>query len=380
MNRNKCKQYVVLFLSVIFIIGCSPFDLEEDIVTLEHYGMVGVLGFDLTDEGGTKMTVSIPQYNEEAEQLTQTFTVEGRLPHETIIRFSSRSEKILTFDQLRTVLFSEDFAREKGLGVILKTLYRDPSIGTNVRIGVVKGSVEELLNKKYSAHPETSNYLRQLLKPRTATAFNPFTSLHDFIFRMTDQISDPSTPYLEIVKDSVDITKVAIFEEDKMIDTVVPEDAKIVEGMKHRKRIPDIVELIKEVNPDTNKDEDVMVILKFVDAQYDTTSNGNSEDPKIHAHLYIRGIINNYEGYYNLEKMSERKELEKKIEDQIEGRMAELIKTFQEQRVDPLGLGYTFRFRYKGGDWEKELWKDIFNRAEVTVNSKVTIVSTGVMP
>lgn len=352
-------------------------DIEEDIVSLEHYGMVGVMGFDYSKEQGRKITVSIPQFMPDAEQATQTFTVEGRLPYEVISRFSSRSEKILTFRQMRVLLFSETFAKEVGLKDILFSLSRDPSVGTNVRIAVVKGTVEDVLNKEYKAHPETTNYLRQLLKPRAATAFNPFTSIHDFIFRMTDEISDPSAPYVEIVGDSLEITRVALFQGDKMVGTLKPEDAKIVEGMKHRKRLPDFIEIIKEENPETNKEEDVMVILKFVEAKYDTKTNGDRENPKIHTSLYIRGVITNYQGYYNVQNMQQRKKLEAKIEEKIQQRMVNSFEQFQELMIDPLGVGYQFRFNDKGKEWNKDIWNNIFKNAEITAHTKVTIISSG---
>ena len=357
------------------LVGCV--NVDQDQLKLEDYGMVGIIGFDHVKGGGTKITIALPQPVEEAEEGTQLFTVGANLPHEAIVRLSSRSEKTLTFSQMRVVLFSETYAREVGVKTILKSLYRDPSVGTNVRIAVVKGTVEDLLNKEYKSHPEVTVYLHELLKPRIVTAFNPFTSIHDFIFRMTDQISDPSTPYLEPVNDSVEITKVAIFQEEKMVDAIEPQDAKIVEGMKHRKNLPDIVEVIKETNPETGNEEEVTVDIKFVEARYKTTTNGDAEQPTIHANLYLRGIVTNYDGNLDLENSQQRKRLEEKVMEKTEQRMVALIERFQQLGVDPLGLGYDFRFKYRGSDWSKEKWNDIFKRAEITVNSKITIASSG---
>ncbi|WP_332631544.1 hypothetical protein [Halalkalibacter flavus] len=76
---------------------------------------------------------------------------------------STLTEKTLTSAQLRVVLFSEEFARKRGVMKELENLYRDPQVGSNVFVAVVKGTVEDILTATYKDKPEINNYINELL-------------------------------------------------------------------------------------------------------------------------------------------------------------------------------------------------------------------------
>lgn len=359
-----------LFLLLLLLVACDDPNLEEP--AIEDLGMVGVMGFDYEDEENVRVTVTLPQPRHDAEEQEQIYSTVVKLPHQAIMDVSTLTEKVLTTTQLRVVLFSEEFARRVGVRKLIENLYRDPHVGTNVYIAVVKGSVEEMLNGEYNDKPEINNYLNELLTPRIMTAFNPFTTIHDFIFRNTDNVSDPSVPYLEIIGgDSVKITHVALFRGDKMVDKIDPEEAKLIGAMKKRKKLPDFAIMI----PGEEQEEE-MLILKFVETRYDVKANGDLNNPEIYVHLYIRGSIVDYDGFRDLSDVDTRQNIEDKISEQLEHKLIMVIERLQELQVDPFGLGESFRIK-EPYNWSKERWNESFSRAEITTHIEVRIISTG---
>lgn len=365
------KRIYPFLVILVILTGCSHPNLKDPVI--EDLGMVGIMGFDYVDDDQTKVTVTLPQPQQDAEKQFQIFSTNVRLPHQAIMDVSTLTEKVLTTSQLRVILFSEEYARKKGIWNIAENLYRDPHVGANVYFAVVKGTVEEMLNADYKDKPEVNIYFTELLRPRTMTSFSPFTTIRDYIYRHTDEISDPTMPYLEIAKpNSAKIAKVALFKNGKMVDTIEPEEAKLIEGMKEKKNLPDLTIKI----PGEKGSPEEIVIMKFVTTSFKLTVNGNLEEPKIHVNLYIRGSIVDYEGNYQLDDNESRRKLEEKINKKLEMNVVRVLKTFQELQVDPTGFGEAFRIR-NPKDWSKEKWNEAFANAEITSNVETRVISTG---
>jgi spore germination protein len=216
MKKNIC---LFLILLILIFNGCSQ-PLEQ--AQLEDFGLVEVIGYDMGKEGKSKVTIAYPKTDSETEAKTQIYSTEIDVTREALIDVSKKSCKSIHFGQLRVVLFSEDFARKRGLEHIVKEIYQDPVIGNNVFIAIVNGTVEDFLNDKAleTEKPNFTAFLIDLLKPRKETLFNPCTNIHNFIYSFTNEVSDPMAPFLVKESEEIEIKEIAIFKGDKMIDTI----------------------------------------------------------------------------------------------------------------------------------------------------------------
>ncbi|WP_134703892.1 hypothetical protein [Ammoniphilus sp. YIM 78166] len=199
---------LLVMLLVLLNSGCGTVVQRP---TLEDFGMIGVIGFDLAEEGRMKVTTAVPQPSEQAQEKIQIYQEEAELTREAIGRMSTQSEHTLTLAQLRVVIMSEAFSRERGIKHVLEYLYRSPIVGDNVLLAVAKGSAEEVIKGRYPNKPIVTTFLNDLLRPRNVTGFSSFTTLHDFIYTLTDQVSDPTLPYIERIDHTVQISKLALF-------------------------------------------------------------------------------------------------------------------------------------------------------------------------
>src|SRR5690554_6201880 len=189
------KKYICLLLLLLIptFNGCMP-RLEQ--AHLEDFGIVEIIGYDIGSEGKSKMTIAYPKIDSDTEAKTQFYSTEIDVTRETLLDISKKSDKSIHFGQLRAVLFSEDFARQRGIEHIVMELYQDPVIAHNVFIAIVKGNIEDFLNEKAPGKPNITAYLIDFFKPKKENYFNPYTTIHDFIYSITNEISDPMAPYI----------------------------------------------------------------------------------------------------------------------------------------------------------------------------------------
>ncbi|WP_176483710.1 Ger(x)C family spore germination protein [Bacillus sp. FJAT-45066] len=361
MRKFKILAVVVLIFPLLF--GCNDPSVEYPVI--EDLGMVGIMGFDYVDEKHAKVTVTLSPSREEESSQMGTAIVE--VPHQAVLEVSTQSDKLLSLAQLRVILFSEEYATKIGIFEMLEHLYRDPLVGSNVLIAVVKGSVEDILSQPYNNNPEINIYFNELLTPRTIVTFNPFSTVHSFINKYTDQISDPITPYLELIEDSVKITKVALFKGDKLIRAITPEEAKLIEGLKKRKKIPDM---------SVNYQDDKIAVLRFVNTDFKLVTNSDLENLTIHLNLNVKGSLVDYEGTMKFDKVQHQIEIEQKINEELNNNLETVIQLFQELEIDPLSLGKKVYIK-NAKNWSKEEWNKAFKNANVVVDVQTTIVSPG---
>ncbi|AST92476.1 MULTISPECIES: Ger(x)C family spore germination protein [Sutcliffiella] len=358
-------KLLIAFLLLPIVVSCQNPNVEYPVI--EDLGMVGIMGFDYVDERQVKVTMTLSPTREEEKEKVQQGTSTVEVPHQAVLEMSTISEKILSLAQLRVLLFSEEYAAKVGIWETIEHLYRDPNVGANVFVAVISGSAEEALSLPYEDKPEINVYLNELLTPRIAVAFNPFTTIHDFIYRLTDNISDPTTPYLEVINEnSLKITRVALFKGDKFISTISPEEAKLVEALKKRRNIPDMSISLNEG----------VTTLRFVKTRILIETNGDLQNLTISTNLFVNGSVIDYEGHKKLDTLQNQVELEQKVSEQLNEQLRKVIKHFQELEIDPIGLGEKVKVR-NSSNWTKENWNKVLKDAEIKTNVKVTIVSPG---
>ncbi|RNB77699.1 Ger(x)C family spore germination protein, partial [Brevibacillus fluminis] len=239
MKRTWVIIQIILCAALLAGVGgCSKEHYERP--TLEDLGLISIIGFDYLDDKHMKMFAAIPQSSQWKKNKTQIFNATASIPHQALMRLSSMSEKTVTMAQMRVVLFSEAFARKKGLKDTMISLYRDPLIGDNVFIGIVEGTVEELMTARYKNTEELGVFLNDVMHPRRETSFQPHLTIHDFIFHTTAETSDPVAPFLKRSEGSIQIASGAVLKHGKMVDVLKQEEGKLIVPLFGITRLPSV--------------------------------------------------------------------------------------------------------------------------------------------
>ncbi len=342
--------------------------------TLEDLGMVGVIGIDVAQGEKIKVTAAVPQPSEEAQEKIQFYQEEVELTREAIGKMSSQADQTLTLAQLRVLIVSESFARKQGIREVLEYMYRSPIVGDNVLIAISKNSAEEVIMGEYPNKPMVTTFLNDLLRPRGVTAFTPFTTLHDFIYSMTDEVSDPSMPYIEKIDHTVRISGLALFRQDKMIDTLSQEEGKLLQALIKRTKLPDLKIKLRE----DGEEKPVLLLLSFIRSDMKRRCSDDSTNPQYRISLNFTSELLEYTGKRDLSDPKQIEELEEKTNHVLRMKVEKLIEKLQGMKIDPMRAGECLRKKERGG-WSKEKWTEALSNATFELEVKNVIHSTGTL-
>ncbi|MGC5325243.1 Ger(x)C family spore germination protein [Brevibacillus sp. SYSU BS000544] len=364
---------LILLLVVMIISGCSQ-ELEKP--TLEDFGFIGIIGLDYAGKDKFKVTATVPRPNTGQNQVTEFYQVVVPIYHEALPKLNRESDRTLTTTQLRVLLISKEFASKNGVARVIKALYRDPSIGDALLVAIVDGSCEKLLMQGSKENKtEINTFMNNLLRPRGDTDFIPFTTLQDLIFALTDETIDPVLPCIKYdEKDKkIRIVNIALFRDDKLVDTVSMEEGKILFTFFQHMTLTDVSLTIHET---IDKGES-NVVLYAIDSKNHIRASGSATSPKINILIKMKCSIIEYTGKKNLEDEDQVDMVEEAIAKEYERQVANLVNKLQKLRVDPMFLGEYVRSHQNKKNWSKEKWRNLFPKAKVTVDAHILVVSSG---
>jgi len=355
------------FLLVICILCSGCVGRNEAQPSLEELAMVGVISFDYIDDSSMNITVIAPQPSPDAKEHTQSYTVVASMVEEGLVQVSAKSDRMINLSQLRVALFSEEFARKGKMLDVVEYFYREADVRETVRVGIVKGNAGEVLTGEYPDKPNTNVYLNNLLEPTLFTSFSPFTDLHIFMADAKNPILSQTVPYLEIKDELPEITKIALFNGNHMLDTLNQEDGKIIQALSGIKKIAPTV---------INLSEEEEVVLEFINSKVKYKSNNNLDSPKVSIKLTLDSALGEYRGPNKLATDNDLNKLQKDIEKKMEESIHELIDKLKKYKVDPIGLFEPLRMKYHG-KWTEEMTAQLLEKAEFEITVDVDIVNIG---
>lgn len=371
MKAYLRKWLLMVMTTIIGLSGCSP---EIERPSLEDMALIGVLGFDYINDEKVKVSVSTPVPSTHSKETTQVYSTIATVTSEAMLKMSSMAERTMSLSQLRVILFSEEYARKVGIRKAIIDLYRNPIVGENAFVAIVKGTAEEIIRATYKNKPELNIYLNNLLRPRVETAFSSFTSIQDGVYMMTNEVSDPNLPYLVKENDDVQITKVALFREDKMVGFVSQREGKLVQALLGRNRLPRMSFQFQEKTGEGSRTE--QVVFDFVWSKSKVKSNGNLDHPMINITLEMRGVLVGYTGTKDLKRSNEINHLKKQLESEIKKETMKLLQRLQKEGVDPASLEESFRQKYHG-EWTRAMGMELYQKAGFNIKVGMEIIGYG---
>lgn len=361
------KIFSILLIVMIILAGCN---LREKKVPIEGIDMVGVLGFDFESETTFKLTAAIPQKSKHANQITQIYTTSTDLVTDGMVKIEQEAEKKVVLNQLRVILLSEDFAISGRAEEVIKNLYRNTEVGNEVLIAIVKGSAEELLLQDYPDKASVISYVSDVLQPSVNLAFNPNTNIHDFMYTQTNPNFDPIVPVIEMKKEKIELSGVALFKNKSMMTILAPDDALFIQAIQGKKKLAPI-------NLTTSGGD--RLLLDFIDNNVKIISNKSIKSPRLKILLEVEGTMAEFKGKKESFKDPDSIErLEKEVEKELENKVNNLLKELKQLQVDPIGLTENVR-RHHRGKWDTELTRETIAKLKWDIEVDASILSTGIL-
>jgi spore germination protein len=334
MNKNNV---LLCFFPLFLLFGCVDKEILDD-VSIENGA-----AYDILSEKEIIGTVIVPHYLVDQPVENIEFSATGDQRSGIIYKVQQQAADPLVTGSLEVCLFGEELSK-KGIIELVDSLQRDPGIGERMYLATTKGEATKLIKQDYGVKG-TPLYISDLIRQNIKLRDLPTTNLHLFLYDYYQKGKDPFLPQLEnFEKDKVRLSGVSIFKKDKVVDEIPALDLfffkllveKYSEG-EHRLDLSDGSQaFVKSINS-KNK-------YKLV-----------SKSPyKISIHIDVDGIIKEYSG----DKLDKKvlKTIQVQLEKTVEKKAVQLIKQFQENGVDPLGIGAFVKGNIRGFDftkWEK---------------------------
>ncbi|MCC3355809.1 Ger(x)C family spore germination protein [Bacillus sp. REN16] len=358
------KKFLTGFaLCAIVVVTIIYGRVSEEII--DEVNIVAALGYDRAEGQKIKGTAVIPVFNADKSIDNANFTGESVLAKEIINVLQKKSADPLVTGAIRVVLYEDELAKQ-GILRYIDALQRDPSIGTRINLAIIEGKTYDVL-KKSLGNRGTGEYLSIMLQHNIKQRDMPKTDLHTFMYRHYMEGMDPFLPMLKLDSDKMEITGLGLFKHGKMVSKIDESDLFFFKAMVQNYGEGSYTIRLKGT--------DEYASIKRIQTNRKIKVEEVHGDPKINITIKFKGMLSEYSGAKTNSKIIQQ--ITDELEHTIEEKSEEMLKLFQNENIDPVGIGYIARHSVRGLDFEK--WKLDYPNIKIAVHAEVILTETGII-
>jgi Ger(x)C family germination protein len=366
---NKLKRFLNLFillLGLILISGC--FDSED----IDRRMIASHVGIDIAPKGKMQVTLRFPMVKQleqpeaakERDYILRTTATNGIFP--AIIDIQNLEEHDLFIGQCRAIVFGETYARQ-GVKPALDFLFRIPSVPTTAYLVVARPSAVQLLDIDWSEKLNDQNipmfFSNRKNQKYAIKLWNLFQNTHS-------PLEDPIIPLVTPSDDNtaMKITGMAIFQKDRMVGEIGPEESNLMTLMKsptHASRI--FIPVAKPIAMGFEVTGKKWLKTLYMD-----------NHPAFYFKLKLNAYLTELGNYQTPLTNSEVRRIQKVSEHYLQTKIVALLKKLQSLQSDPLEMGNTFRVQ-QPNHFSLRKWSRDYRQAEFHVSVKLFIERMGVL-
>ncbi|RIW38912.1 Ger(x)C family spore germination protein [Bacillus salacetis] len=359
------RKFILIVLSLFMLTGC----VEKEI--LDELNIETAKGYDVAGENTIRGTALYSRYLADKKIENVTLSVEAPSTREVLNLLQKKSEMPLVRGSLENVLISSDMAKE-GILHIADSLQRDASVGARVLLLISDGPAEDILRGNYGLKG-TSNYIANLIDHNIRRGDLSQTNLHLFLFTYYQKGHTPYLPIIEKIDDgTLGIKGIALFKKDKLVHEIDNTEMFYFKLLSDKYSEGNQVVKLSEASKDMQRSVEASVTSLQSKHKIDISHTARPVD--ITITITIKGIIKEYTGKSLTPKKI--KDIEKKMEEDIEKHCLSMLKKFQEEGIDPMGFGQRQKHGVRKFDF-KEWDSVLYPNANIKVRAKVKILESG---
>ncbi|SFI72987.1 spore germination protein [Paenibacillus sp. UNC496MF] len=366
--RNLSRRLVPFALAAILLAGCG------DQRVLERIGFIQTTSYDLAPNGELKVAVAIPRLDASSNEKREVLSTTAPTSKQARVEMSRQTSLQLVSGQLRVTLLGKSFV-QAGIGHHLDTQARDPAISPLMKIAVVNGDAEELLNRRYSQHPRTDRYIERMLEKEASTHSIPKATLHQFVRDYFDDGIDPVAPLLRRAGENIFIDGIALFKQDRYVERLPPEDAMIFAVLRGDFRQG---ELAFTLPKEEGKGNESVFITSLV-SKRGVRVTGSGSKTKVAINVKLHGSVLEYVGGLELGRPEDVKKLEAKVGAYLSEEAKRVMKRMQAKGADSAGIGTCVRNHMGYAAWKRANWETLYPNVDVQCRIRMTIDNVGKM-
>ncbi|ERN54853.1 Ger(x)C family spore germination protein [Alkalihalophilus marmarensis] len=354
------RLLLTLCLSILFLNGCVQ------TMILDEVQLIHSIGYDYYDEDRVEGTVSLPVYNMEGAIESEIISAVASTSRDARLELNAQASRPLHSGKITTILFNEELAEKTGIMPILDTFSRDATIGMRNFVALTAGSTKEILETTYPLEMEVASYIAELIEQNMERQNIPQANFHLFMKYYYEDGRDPFMPYIKQSEEHLQVDGVALFKGDRYVDKLNLTDSFVMKIL-----LEPFANGTYEIEL-SEKNE--FAVLRNIHSRTKFTIEKGTNTPAIDILIKFKGKVNEYSGeQIDDEKL---KEITVKVTEKLESDASRLISLFQENNIDPIGMGS--RVKGKTYHFNLEEWESYYPNANINVKAEVVITETGV--
>lgn len=383
-KRRKWLIMVMGMSSFILLTSCGV-----ETKQLERLGLITAIGFDLKKENEITGTVAVSKFDPMAKVMTYLISADANTLQTLRAEENLATDQRLEMGQLRCVIYSRELA-EKGIIQLVNALNRDPTVGNMVYLTIAEEDAFSIISmdeKKIKVNIGT--YLYNLIRQNVERELLISPTLHEFNHKFFDYGQDPVLPIINVKKEKVAISGVALFNDDKMVARLSNDKLFYLKlltdeyrtGSKELEFDRDEFKNIINTQGGRNFGEIYNKLFISLDTLRSNTSIKlmDKKNLSFKVEVDMDSRLLETTNYLELSEPANMKFIEKKINKEMEMQIKKLLLFFQKHQVDPVGMGNEYMAHVRGKPISQKEWKELYKNAKFDVQVNNTIARTGTM-
>ncbi|WHZ59501.1 Ger(x)C family spore germination protein [Metabacillus hrfriensis] len=369
---------LILVLLCFMLTGC----LEQKYI--ERIGMITAVGYDLGNQNKIKGTTVAFQFDPTRQNVSQMLTSEANTSKGIREAMNRETSHHLVSGQLRVSLYGEELAR-RGIYTFVDTLARDASVGTMSYLAVASPEAASILSaENLSITTNVGTYLYRLLEQNIKSEQTISSTLHEFLKTYYEVGMDPILPMISLMNEKkVTIEGMALFNEDKMVGVLTPEESFYLKLIREHFKSGSIEmelprEVMKEAIVEKKGDESVFITIDNIKSTSDISVK-NKKSPDFNVDIKMEARLLEVSEELVSDQQITTRVLEKAIKHTIKSETKKLIEILKEKESDPAGFGITYKSTFDKSDLSNEQWRSLYQKMNLTTAITVSVISIGVM-
>jgi spore germination protein len=330
---------------------------------LDRINLFIVASFDEISKDQLEITLVVPQFQagKPAVVSDDLYTKSGHTSTKIRESLGTQMDKPLQPGKLSVVLFGSEKA-SSGVKKELDVLLRNTYFSRRMYLAMVEGKAKDLLKEDFSKKDDKGMFLYRLLDANTRNGALPSLNLHEFDYALVGKGLDPFLPILQYHNNRIVVSGTALFKKDKYVASLDFNQSRLMKLL-----LKDMNEGVYEVKLDNGTFLAVENIGSTVKYQ--------TKNEAIMINLLMNCKIREAKGYPTSD--GDLRYLNNRFKQQLIQEEAELIKIFQKNAIDPLGLGDFARSR--NPNWNEDVWMRQYPMMKVDIDVQVNIMESGII-
>ncbi|SCY97308.1 Ger(x)C family spore germination protein [Alkaliphilus peptidifermentans] len=366
------KPFKLIAIAVIVMLLTSCWDAKQ----LDDLYLVYGIGIDTSQEKQQHFLVTIvaPTIDPEAPEPKVEIHSEGESLRNAQDNIQNKAARRITFANTKVLFIGEDVAN-KGIGIHIDSMLRDPEGRGTIKLLVVEGRAVNLMNVEPQTTALVSLYIFDLLKQSQETSTVPRVTLRSFNNDLKTDGIEPVIPFIKYGNkpSEFQINSVGLFNKDKMVGIVEGIDSMLLTLL--RSEVQD--GFITLPYPLGEVEESSILTLRVMRGKSKIETSLINNELTIIQEVRLNAHISEYTSSAPVFDDKTIKSMEQAANSQIKIICEELLKKLRNEfGVDSIGYGKYVKVNHPVF-FDAEEWNEQFSRANIIIKPNVKIQMVG---